>query len=121
LIKIFFIFILGDYGDSSLSSQYHLIINIDDENDCAPTFTQLNYRLWLSNSSPIGSFISQIQAIDDDYSRNFGLIQYKLVENDYQSVSIDLKCGSLFLAKRPSTRMKSDMIVVSIDQHNHSL
>lgn len=93
-----------------MSSQYHLIINIDDENDCAPTFTQLNDRFRLSNSSPIGSFISQIQAIDDDYSRNFDLIQYKLVENDYQGVvSINSKSRSLFLAKQTSTRMKFDM------------
>ncbi|CAF0903050.1 unnamed protein product [Rotaria sordida] len=111
-----------DYGDPSLSSQRHLIINIIDENDCTPKFTQLNYQFRLSYSSPIGFFIGQVQADDDDYSPNFRLIQYKFLENDYQDViSIDVNNGSLFLAKQLSTEMKLNITVRAIDVHNHSL
>ncbi|CAF4466678.1 unnamed protein product [Rotaria sp. Silwood2] len=118
----FIIILEANYGDPSLSSQRHLIVNINDENDCVPQFTQLNYQFRLSNSSPIGFFIGQVQANDDDYSQNFHLIQYKFLENDCQDViSIDVNNGSLFLAKQLSTEMKLNITVRAIDIHNHSL
>jgi hypothetical protein len=105
-----------------LSSQYSLIININDENDCAPKFIQPNYQFRVSNSSPIGFFIGQVQAHDDDYSPNFRLIQYKFLEKDYQNViSINPNNGSLFLVKQPSTEIEFNLTVIAIDQHNHSL
>jgi hypothetical protein len=114
--------ILGDYGDPSLSSQRRLIVHINDENDCAPKFTQLNYRFRLSNTSPVGFFIGQVQANDDDYSPNFRLIQYKLLENLNQDlISIDPNNGSLFLVKQLPIEMKFNMTAVAIDRHNHSL
>ncbi len=102
-----------------MSSQYRLIVNINDENDCAPKFTQLNYQFRVSNSSPIGFFIGQIQAYDDDYSSNFRLIQYKLLEQDV--ICIDPNNGSLFLIKQPLIETEFNITVIAIDQHNHSL
>ncbi|CAF0984110.1 unnamed protein product [Rotaria sp. Silwood1] len=120
--KFIIIFEARDYGDPSLSSQRHLIVNINDENDCAPKFTQLNYQFRLSNSSPIWSFIGQVKADDDDYSSNFRLIQYQFLEHDYQDIiKIDLNNGSLFLAKQLSTDMKFNITVRATDVHNHSL
>jgi hypothetical protein len=98
------------------------MVNVNDENDCAPKFMQSNYQFRVFNSSPIGFFIGQVYANDDDYSPNFRFIQYKLLENDYQDViSIDPNNGSLFLTKQLSTGMNFNITVVAIDQHNHSL
>ncbi len=111
-----------DYGEPSLSSQYRLIVNINDENDCAPKFKQLNYQFQVSNSSPIGTFIGQVQAIDEDFSPNFHFIQYKFLENNDQNIiSIDQNNGSLFLIKQLTIEMELNITVIAVDQHNHSL
>jgi hypothetical protein len=97
-------------------------VNVNDVNDCAPKFTQLNYQFRVSNSSPIGFFLGQVQAIDDDYSPNYHRIQYQILENDDQNViNIDPNNGNLFLVKQPSIRMEFNITVIAIDQHNHSL
>ena len=105
-----------------MNSQYRLIVNIQDENDCAPKFTQSNYQFHLSKSSPIGSFIGQIQSNDNDDSPSFRRIQYQVLDHDHQNIiNLDLNNGSLYLAQKPSTEMKFNMTVRAIDQHNHSL
>lgn len=105
-----------------MSTQRRLIININDENDCAPKFTESNYQFRLSSSSPLGSFIGQVQAIDDDFSPNFRLIQYKISEHDDQNiVSIDRYNGSLFLIQQPLTEMTINLTVRAIDRLNNSL
>jgi len=111
-----------DYGQPSLSSQYRLIVNINDENDCAPKFKQLNYQFRISNSAPIGTFIGQVQAIDEDFSPNFRFIQYQFLENNNQDmISIDPNNGTLFLVKQSTIGIELNMTVIAIDQHNHSL
>jgi hypothetical protein len=113
---------LGDDGEPSLSSQYRLRVNVNDENDCIPKFTQSNYQFRVSNSSTIGSSIGQVHANDGDYSPNFRLIQYKFLANDHQDmISIDPHNGSLFLLKQPSVGMEFNMTGIAVDQHNHSL
>ena len=105
-----------------MSSQYRLIVNINDENDCAPKFTQLNYQFRAVSSSPMGFFVGQVQANDDDYSPNFRHVQYKIVENDTQDIiRIDPNDGSLFLVRQPSEGMKFNITVIAIDQQNYSL
>lgn len=110
---------LGDYGDPSLNSQYQLIVNINDENDCAPKFTQLNYEFRIETSIAIGSFIGQVQANDDDYSSKFHSIQYKL--SDQNIIDINPNNGSLFLLQQPSVDLEFNLTIRAIDQHNHSL
>jgi hypothetical protein len=105
-----------------LSSEYRLIVNVNDINDCAPKFTQVNYQFRVSNSSSIGFFIGQVQAIDDDYSPDYHRIQYEFLDKDYQDViSIDSNNGNLVLVKQPSIRMELNLTVIAIDQQNHSL
>jgi len=60
-LKKFLILILEDYGDPSLSIQHRLLVNIDDENDCASKFSQLNYQFRLSNLSPIGFLLVEFK------------------------------------------------------------
>ncbi len=109
------IFILGDYDDPSLSTQHRLLVNIDDENDCALKFSQLNSQFPLSNLSPIGFFIGRVQANDDDYSPNFRRIQYQILENGNQDViNIDPNNGRLCLAKQRSVGIKFNMTVIAI-------
>ncbi|CAF3006864.1 unnamed protein product [Rotaria socialis] len=111
-----------DYGNPSLNSQRHFVVNIDDENDCAPKFTQLNYQFRLPNLSPSGFFIGQIHAYDNDYSPNFRLVKYQFLEDDFQDIiNIDVNNGSLFLVTPLLTEMTLNITVRATDQLNNSL
>jgi hypothetical protein len=105
-----------------LSSQRRLIILIHDQNDCLPKFSQSNYQFRLAESTPVGFFIGQIQAIDNDHSQDFRLIQYKLLDNETNHlIEINPHNGSVYLLKKLPAGMSSDIKVRAIDQHNHSL
>jgi hypothetical protein len=115
-------FFLGDYGDPSLNSQRRLIVLIRDQNDCIPKFSQTNYQFRLSESTPIGYHIGEIQAIDHDLSPNFRLIQYKLLYNENQHIiEINSNNGSIYLTEKLAAKMTFNLTVMAIDQHNHSL
>jgi hypothetical protein len=118
---LFFLF-LGDDGDPSLSSQRRLIILIRDQNDCIPKFSQSNYQFRLSESTPIGYPIGKIHAIDKDFSPNFRLIQYKLLDNNNKHIiEINPNNGSIYLTEKLSAGMIFNLTAMAIDQHNHSL
>ena len=105
-----------------MSTQYRLIVNVNDVNDCAPKFTRLNYQFRVSNSSPIGYLLGQVSAIDDDYSPDYRRIQYQFLENDSPDIiSIDSNNGSLFLMKSSSIEMELNITVLALDSHNNSL
>ena len=110
---------LGDYGQPSLKSAYRLMVEITDVNDCAPKFIRKNYRFRVSNSSPIGSVLGQIQAIDDDYSPHYRRIQYQFLDNHL--ININPHNGSLVLVQSPSIEIYLNITVLAIDQENHSL
>ncbi|CAF3636458.1 unnamed protein product [Adineta steineri] len=119
-----FIIILeaSDYGNPSLSSQRRLIVHVNDENDCAPKFTQSNYQFRLSHLSPVDFLIGQVHANDDDHSPNYRLIQYKLLEDNNQDIiRIDENNGYLFIAKQSLLETTFNLTVLAIDRHNHSL
>lgn len=112
----------GDYGEPSLSSQRRLIILIHDQNDCLPKFSQKNYQFRLSESTPIGFSIGQIQAIDHDLSPNFRQIQYKILSHEQKNIiEINSNNGSLYLAEKLSAGITFNLTIMAIDQHNHSL
>jgi hypothetical protein len=106
-----------------LSSQRRLIILIRDQNDCIPKFSQSNYQFRLSESTPIGYPIGEIQAIDHDFSPHFRHIQYKLlpIETNKQIIEINSNNGSIYLMEKLSAGMTFNLTVMAIDQHNHSL
>ncbi|CAF3493009.1 unnamed protein product [Rotaria sordida] len=111
-----------DYGDPSLSSQRRLLIIIHDKNDCIPKFTQVDYQFHLSESTPIGSSIGHIQAIDHDLTPDFRRIQYKLIYNENNHIiDINPNNGSIYLIKKLLAGMTFNITVIAIDQHNHSL
>lgn len=122
-MKIFFFLVfIGDYGDPSLSSQRRLIILIHDQNDCLPKFPQENYQFRLSESTPVGFLIGQLQANDHDLSPKFRQIEYKILSNDQNNfIEINSNNGSIYLAEKLTAGMTFNLTIMAIDQHNHSL
>lgn len=94
---------------------------IHDQNDCTPTFTQSNYQFRLSESSPIGFSIGQVQAIDRDVSSKFHRIQYKLADYENKHViEINPNNGSIYLTKKLTAGMIFNLTVIAMDYQNHS-
>lgn len=118
---IFFIY-KGDYGEPSLSSEYCLIIHINDENDCAPKFSRRKYEFRISNASESGSIIGRVQAFDEDYSPKFRLIEYKLLSNEHEElIRIDAKNGTLVLVQQPSSIIAVNRTIVAFNSDRPSL
>ena len=117
-----FFLLRGDYGDPSLSSQRRVLIIIHDQNDCLPKFSQTNYQFRLSESTPIGFFIGQVQANDRDVSAQFRRFQYQLIDSENNHIlELDPNNGSLYILRKLSAGMTFNMTVMAIDQHNQSL
>ena len=113
---------VGDYGQPSLTSEYHVNIEVIDVNDCAPKFTQTNYRFRLSNATAIESFFGEVQAIDEDSSLEYRRIRYQFLDQQEEEiVTIDPNNGSLFLLRFPSQELHWNLLVLAIDQDNQSL
>ena len=120
--KLSSFFFQGDHGDPSLSSQRRVLIVIDDANDHRPEFTQNDYQFRLSETSPIGFLIGQLQAHDHDFSPDFRRLQYKLIDHENNNiVEIDPKNGSLYLIRKLSAGMTFNLTAMAIDQQNQSL
>jgi hypothetical protein len=105
-----------------LSSQRRVLIIIHDQNDCLPKFSQTNYQFRLSESTPIGFFIGQVQANDRDVSPEFRRLQYQLIDTENNHiVELDSNNGSLYILRKLSAGMTFNMTVMAIDRHNQSL
>ena len=95
---------------------------IHDQNDCTPRFLVANYQLRLSESTPVGFLLGQVQAKDADHSADFRRIQYKLGENEHDPmIELDPNNGSMHLIRKLSAGMTFNVTVMAIDQHNQSL
>jgi Trk K+ transport system NAD-binding subunit len=76
----------------------------------------------LSESTPVGSSIGQVQANDHDRSVDFRRVQYQLIDNENNHmIEIDVNNGSLYLTRTLSAGITFNVTVMAIDQHNHSL
>ena len=95
---------------------------IHDQNDCTPKFLVANYQFRLSESTPVGFSLGQVQANDADHSPDFRRIRYKLGENEHDPIiELDPNNGSMHLIKKLSAGMTFNVTVMAIDQHNQSL
>ena len=66
----------SDGGRPSLSSYVHVVVNITDENDHRPVFSESSYVVNIDENTNIGSNILTVTATDNDQGSNSQLIYY---------------------------------------------
>ena len=90
-----------DRGSPPLSTETHIILNVEDINDNAPAFSQASYSAYILENNPRGASIISVTAYDPDYGEN-AQVTYSLVEDTLQGaplssyVSINSDTGVLY-------------------------
>ncbi|XP_071255782.1 protocadherin Fat 2-like [Salvelinus alpinus] len=69
-------------------AETHIVVEITDENDNAPTFTKPSYQATLPENVPIGSSVLTVSAIDEDRGRN-GFVTYAIANSAPSPFTID--------------------------------
>ncbi|XP_017288940.1 protocadherin-10 isoform X1 [Kryptolebias marmoratus] len=76
-----------DKGSPSLASSKSIRVQVSDENDNAPTFTQSVYDVYVTENNVPGAYIHAVTALDPDVGQN-SLITYSISECDIQGMSV---------------------------------
>ena len=71
-----------DSGHPQLTSDYHLAIDIIDENDNSPVFEKRSYFAEITEGCPIGSYVADVRASDIDAGSN-SIIKYAIAGGNY--------------------------------------
>ncbi|MCP9259219.1 BMA-PRK-1 [Dirofilaria immitis] len=78
-------------------AESYAIIKIDDISDTAPYFIQLLYNVSVSETTPIGTELLKIEAVDPDIGDNY--ISYGIIGPDASILSVDPRSGIISLMK----------------------
>ena len=81
-----------DRGASPLSSFAHIRVNVVDENDYSPEFTQQFYAVTITENNNINDFVLSVTASDRDEGKN-GWVRFSLHEDAQNLVAIDEDTG----------------------------
>uniref|UniRef100_A0A8C6TSG3 Protocadherin 10b n=1 Tax=Neogobius melanostomus TaxID=47308 RepID=A0A8C6TSG3_9GOBI len=76
-----------DRGSPSLATSKSIRIQVSDENDNAPTFTQPVYDVYVTENNVPGAYIHAVTALDPDVGLN-AQINYSILECDIQGMSV---------------------------------
>ncbi|XP_041931116.1 protocadherin-10b isoform X2 [Alosa alosa] len=76
-----------DKGSPSLATSKSIKVQVSDENDNAPAFTQPIYDVYVTENNVPGAYIHAVNAIDPDIGRNAHL-NYSILECDIQGMSV---------------------------------
>lgn len=76
-----------DKGTPSLATSKSIRVQVSDENDNAPTFTQTIYDVYVAENNVPGAYIHSVTALDPDIGQN-ALISYSILECDIQGMSV---------------------------------
>lgn len=76
-----------DKGSPSLATRKTIKVQVSDENDNAPAFTQTIYDVYVTENNVPGAYIHAVNAIDPDIGRNAHL-NYSILECDIQGMSV---------------------------------
>ena len=88
--------IAQDQGSDQVRSASCLItVNILDENDNEPTFSQSRYSASLKENVPRGTEVLRVQATDPDQGSN-ALIEYSLENVTHSAFTIDKDSGAIY-------------------------
>lgn len=76
-----------DKGSPVLATSKSIKVQVSDENDNAPAFTQPIYDVYVTENNVPGAYIHAVSAIDPDIGRNAHL-NYSILECDIQGMSV---------------------------------
>ncbi|XP_036407277.1 protocadherin-10b isoform X1 [Megalops cyprinoides] len=76
-----------DKGTPSLATSKSIKVQVSDENDNAPTFTQPVYDVYVTENNVPGAYIYAVSALDPDIGQN-AYISYSIMECDIQGMSV---------------------------------
>lgn len=76
-----------DKGTPSLTTSKSIRVQVSDENDNSPTFTQPIYDVYVTENNVPGAYIHAVTALDSDIGQN-ALISYSILECDIQGMSV---------------------------------
>uniref|UniRef100_A0A8C5CQG2 FAT atypical cadherin 2 n=1 Tax=Gadus morhua TaxID=8049 RepID=A0A8C5CQG2_GADMO len=76
--------VMANHGQA----ETHVVVEITDENDNSPTFSQVSYKASVAENGPVGSSVIQVVAEDQDKGKN-GIITYAIANTDTIPFTID--------------------------------
>ncbi|CAF96450.1 unnamed protein product, partial [Tetraodon nigroviridis] len=76
-----------DKGSPSLATSKSIRVQVSDENDNSPTFTQSIYDVYVTENNVPGAYIHAVTALDPDAGQN-ALISYSILECNIQGMSV---------------------------------
>ncbi|XP_068836063.1 protocadherin gamma-A11-like [Capricornis sumatraensis] len=91
----------ADQGSPSLSTETHILLNVADDNDNPPTFTESSYSAYILENNPRGASFFSVTALDQDSKEN-AQVTYSLAEDTLQGaplssyISINSDTGILY-------------------------
>ncbi|KAE8286342.1 Protocadherin Fat 2 FAT tumor suppressor-like protein 2 Precursor [Larimichthys crocea] len=76
--------IVANHGEA----ETHIVVEIMDENDNSPQFSQTSYQATLDENSPVGSSVLKVAATDEDKGKN-GFVTYAIANSGPLPFTID--------------------------------
>ncbi|XP_054453889.1 protocadherin-10b isoform X2 [Anoplopoma fimbria] len=76
-----------DKGSPALAASKSIRVQVSDENDNAPTFTQEAYDVYVTENNVPGAYIHAVTALDPDAGQN-SLLGYSILECEIQGMSV---------------------------------
>ncbi|EHA99366.1 Protocadherin gamma-A11, partial [Heterocephalus glaber] len=76
-----------DQGSPPLYTEAHLLLNVADDNDNPPVFSQSSYSAYIPENNPRGASIFSVTAVDLDSKEN-AHVTYSLMEDTIQGVPL---------------------------------
>ncbi|XP_061542353.1 protocadherin-10b isoform X2 [Phycodurus eques] len=76
-----------DKGSPALATSKSIRVQVSDENDNAPAFTQALYDVYVTENNVPGAYIHAVSASDPDIGRN-ALVGYSILECEIQGMSV---------------------------------
>lgn len=97
--------------DGKFISYAYVLINIDDENDNFPICLKPRYNINVNESTPVGTTLIEINAIDLDINPN-NKMRYYITGNYSEDFYIDKDSGELKIAKELDREKRSIYILL---------
>ncbi|XP_018106636.1 protocadherin Fat 4 [Xenopus laevis] len=104
----------SDKGSPSKSSIVKVIINVLDDNDNAPRFSQI-FSAFVSENAALGCFVTQVTTSDEDSGAN-AISRYTIADASLP-FHINLNTGVITVS-RPLNREDSDRYIVRVSAHD---
>ncbi|KAM6924214.1 protocadherin Fat 2 [Xenentodon cancila] len=76
--------VVANHGEA----ETHIVVEITDENDNSPQFTQTSYQATLDENTPVGSSVLKVSAFDSDKGKN-GFVTYAIANPGPLPFTID--------------------------------